>query len=121
MDTRTSVRQEDRLREISESERETIIPEFTTVLYEKIAEHVLRITQNRPEVPNAQNLQLTYDLNDAFDAAAQDDDINVIILAGAGPHFSARHHRRPGPENISRRKTPRRRWNLRANWQAAQI
>src|SRR5260370_31072460 len=105
MDTRTSVRQEDRLREISESERETIIPEFTTVLYEKIAEHVLRITQNRPEVRNAQNLQLTYDLNDAFDAAAQDDDIKVIILAGAGPHFSAGHDLRAGPENISAFKT----------------
>src|SRR5258708_38486796 len=73
LDSRASVCQEDRLREISEPDRETIMPEFKTVLYEKIAEHVLRITQNRPEVRNAQNLQLTYDLNDAFDAAAQDD------------------------------------------------
>src|SRR5260370_6493033 len=81
------------------------MPEFKTVLYEKIAEHVLRITQNRPEVRNAQNLQLTYDLNDAFDAAAQDDDIKVIILAGAGPHFSAGHDLRAGPENISAVKT----------------
>lgn len=81
------------------------MPEFKTVLYEKIAEHVLRITQNRPEVRNAQNLQLTYDLNDAFDAAAQDDDIKVIILAGAGPHFSAGHDLRAGPENISEFKT----------------
>src|SRR5260370_32743783 len=97
MDTRTSVRQEDRLREISESDKETIMPEFKTVLYEKIAEHVLRITQNRPEVRNAQNLQLTYDLNDAFDAAAQDDDIKVIILAVAGPPFSPGHHFRARP------------------------
>ncbi len=38
------------------------MPEFKTVLYEKIAEHVLRITQNRPEARNAQNLQLTYEV-----------------------------------------------------------
>src|SRR5260370_26482218 len=100
LDSGASVCQEDRLHEISEPDRETIMPEFKTVLYEKIAEHVLRITQNRPEVRNAQNLQLTYAANDAFDAAAQDDDIRVIILAGAGPHFSAGHDLRAGAENI---------------------
>ena len=42
------------------------MPEFKTVLYETVADHVVRITQNRPEVRNAQNLQLTYDLNAAF-------------------------------------------------------
>jgi len=66
------------------------MPELKTVLYEKIADHVLRITQNRPEVRNAQNLPLTYGLNDAFDAAAQDDDVKVIMLAGAGPQFFSR-------------------------------
>ena len=80
------------------------MPDFKTVLYEKIAEHVLRTTQNRAEVRNAQSLQLTYDLNDSFDAAAQDD-IKVIVLAGAGPHFSAGHDLRAGPENISGFKT----------------
>ncbi|MGH7779416.1 MAG: hypothetical protein ACREQR_06285 [Candidatus Binataceae bacterium] len=35
------------------------MPEFKTVLYENVAGHVVRITQNRPEVRNAQNLQLT--------------------------------------------------------------
>lgn len=77
------------------------MPEFKTVLYEKVADHVVRITQNRPEVRNAQNLQLTYDLNAAFDAAAQDDDVKVIILAGAGPHFSAGHDLRAGPESFA--------------------
>ncbi len=77
------------------------MPEFKTVLYEKIADHVVKITQNRPEVRNAQNLQLTYDLNDAFDTAAQDDDIKVIVLAGSGPHFSAGHDLRAGPESFA--------------------
>jgi enoyl-CoA hydratase len=46
---------------------------------------------NRPDARNAQNLQMTYDLNAAFDRAMQDDAVKVIILAGADPHFSSGH------------------------------
>jgi enoyl-CoA hydratase len=49
------------------------------------------ITLNRPEQANAQNKQLTYDLDDAFVAFSQDDDARVAILRGAGKHFSAGH------------------------------
>jgi enoyl-CoA hydratase len=56
---------------------------------------------NRPEARNAQNLQMTYDLNAAFDAAVQDDPVKVIILAGNGPHFSAGHDLRPGARNAA--------------------
>jgi enoyl-CoA hydratase len=45
----------------------------------------------RPEAHNTQGLQMTYELNAAFDRAAQDDDIKVIILAGDGRNFSAGH------------------------------
>lgn len=72
------------------------MPSFETVIYETPAPTVARITMNRPSARNAQDLQLTYDLNDAFDAAAQDDGIKVIILAGADPHFSAGHDLRGG-------------------------
>ncbi|MBW2624537.1 MAG: enoyl-CoA hydratase [Deltaproteobacteria bacterium] len=65
--------------------------EYEHVLYENIKPGIARITQNRPEVRNAQDLQMTYDLNAAFDEAAQDDGIKVIILTGADPHFSAGH------------------------------
>jgi enoyl-CoA hydratase len=34
---------------------------------------------------------MLYELNDAFDIAAQDDTIKVIILAASGPHFSSGH------------------------------
>lgn len=61
------------------------------VLYETPAPKVARIVLNRPEARNAQNYQLLYELNDAFDRAAQDDAISVVILAGNGPHFSAGH------------------------------
>ena len=37
---------------------------------------------------HAENL---YELNDAFNLAAKDDDISVIILAANGPHFSSGH------------------------------
>ena len=56
---------------------------------------------NRPDARNAQNLQMTYDLNAAFDAAVQDDAVKVIILAGNGPHFSSGHDLRPGSKNAA--------------------
>jgi enoyl-CoA hydratase len=64
---------------------------FETVLYERPAEKVARIVLNRPEARNAQSMRMLYELNDAFDIAAQDDSVSVIILAANGPHFSAGH------------------------------
>lgn len=49
------------------------------------------VTMNRPEYRNAQNSAMTYALDDAFRRAVDDDDVRVIVLAGAGPHFSAGH------------------------------
>ncbi|GIW14180.1 MAG: enoyl-CoA hydratase [Tepidiforma sp.] len=77
------------------------MPPFETVIYEIPAPGVARITQNRPEARNAQNHQLTYDLNAAFDEAAADESVKVIILAGAGPHFSAGHDLRGGGPPLS--------------------
>jgi enoyl-CoA hydratase len=61
------------------------------VLFDKITEHVCRITLNRPEAGNAQDFQLTYALNDAFDRAARDNEVKVIVLAGAGGTFCGGH------------------------------
>src|SRR5258708_14365689 len=72
---------------------------FETIVVERPEPRIARIVMNRPEARNAQNLQMTYDLNAAFDAAVQDDAGNVIILAGSGPHFSAGHDLRPGGKN----------------------
>jgi enoyl-CoA hydratase len=46
-------------------------------------------------------------LNDAFDAAAQDDSIKVIILAANRPHFSSGHDLREpdGAQAILQHKT----------------
>jgi len=64
---------------------------FETVLYEDLEPGIVRIRMNRPEVRNAQDLQMTYDLNAALDVAAQDDSVHVIIVGATGPHFSAGH------------------------------
>jgi len=46
---------------------------FETIIVERPEPRVARIVMNRPEARNAQNLQMTYDLNAAFDHAVQDD------------------------------------------------
>ncbi|MET9214710.1 MULTISPECIES: enoyl-CoA hydratase [unclassified Nocardia] len=72
------------------------MPEFETIRYERPADKVARIVLDRAQARNAQSMQLLYELNDAFDLAAQDDSISVIILAANGPHFSAGHDLRDG-------------------------
>jgi len=63
---------------------------YTTLLYERTGA-VLKITANRPEVLNAQSRVMLEELDDAFIRAAADSAVHVIILAGAGKHFSAGH------------------------------
>jgi len=52
---------------------------------------VALITLNRPRYRNAQNSAMTYALDAAFARAVNDDAVAVIVLAGAGDHFSAGH------------------------------
>jgi enoyl-CoA hydratase len=52
---------------------------------------IARVTMNRPRYRNAQNSAMTYALDDAFYRAAEDDEVKVVVLAGAGQHFSAGH------------------------------
>ena len=65
--------------------------EFKTIVYETPAPRVARILLTRVESRNAQDTHLLYELNDAFDRAAQDDGIRVIVLGANGPHFSSGH------------------------------
>ena len=64
--------------------------DFRTIRYEQLGA-VVRITANRPEVLNAQSRVMILELDEAFRAASQDDATRVIIVAGAGAHFSAGH------------------------------
>ncbi len=52
---------------------------------------IATVTMNRPEYRNAQNSAMTYALDAAFYRAVDDDEVKVIVLAGAGKHFSAGH------------------------------
>jgi enoyl-CoA hydratase len=64
--------------------------EYQTLTWQRV-DSVLRITTNRPHVLNAQSRVMLYELDAAFKRAADDKDVRVIIVAGAGKHFSAGH------------------------------
>lgn len=64
---------------------------YDSILYELPAPKIARIVVNRPDKRNAQSYRLLYELNQAFNVAAQDNDISVIILAANGPDFSSGH------------------------------
>ena len=66
-------------------------PETARIRYEIVRPKVARITLARPDTRNAQDTRFLYELNSAFDRAAQDDDVSVIVLAADGPHFSSGH------------------------------
>lgn len=74
--------------------------EFQHILYETPADHIARIVLNRPNARNAQDTKLLYELNSAFDRAAQDDNIKVVILAANGKDFSAGHDVHEDPRKV---------------------
>jgi enoyl-CoA hydratase len=69
------------------------------VLYE-VEGPVATVLMNRPGAANAQNTALIEAVDAAFDRADADDDVRVVILAGAGKHFSSGHDLKAilGPE-----------------------
>ena len=50
---------------------------------------VRHIVMNRPEKRNALNGELIQALGEAFEAAAADDDVRVVVVRGEGPMFSS--------------------------------
>ena len=60
------------------------------VLYET-RESVAWLTLNRPQYGNAQNVALLKALDAAFMRAMGDDEVKVVVLCGAGKHFSSGH------------------------------
>ena len=84
---------------------------YQTILVERRGAIEL-VTMNRPEVRNAQNTQLLNELHEALQTADHDPEVNVIVVAGAGPHFSSGHDLKayvgeaPSDEWHEKRKTP---------------
>lgn len=60
--------------------------EFKTLKYTK-TDLVLTITLNRPEVYNAINDEMSFELQDAFSNSLQDESIRVIVFTGNGKAF----------------------------------
>lgn len=61
------------------------------ILYEVPEPGIARIVMDRGSAANAQDTRFLYELNAAFDRAAADDEVRVIVLAANGKHFSAGH------------------------------
>ena len=70
---------------------------YETILVDTPAEHVRRITLNRPEKRNAISTPMRVELLDALRAHDNDPDVRVTIIRGAGPCFSAGYDLGGGP------------------------
>src|SRR5207248_4702322 len=62
--------------------------DFQNMLVEQ-DENVVTLTMNRPDVLNAINTLMLQELTEAVEAAAQDETIRCVVLAGAGRAFGA--------------------------------
>ena len=60
--------------------------DFQFLTYVK-KEGVATVSFNRPEVYNALNDRITYELQDALKAIAKDDEVRVVVLTGVGKAF----------------------------------
>jgi len=66
------------------------MPDYQHIILEKDpAEHIARITINRPDRRNALHDDATDEMGQAIDDVAADDDIRVLIITGSGQAFCA--------------------------------
>lgn len=79
------------MHELVEPKKVDIVYETENPVLYEVVDHIAWVTMDRPDFNNAQNGQMTYALDDAFNRAVQDDDVRVIVLGGNGKHFSAGH------------------------------
>lgn len=78
---------------------------YATLLY-GVENHIATITLNRPHARNAQSTELLHELDRAILAAGADPAVRVIVLAGAGDHFSAGHDLGSADEQAYRAANP---------------
>lgn len=76
-----------------------------TIIMETPAPEVVRVILNRPKNGNAQTNEMLYALDAALMSAARDKRVKVIIIAGAGRHFSTGHDLSEWDEHL-RGETP---------------
>ena len=61
---------------------------YTTIMYE-VKDSIATLTLNRPEVGNAFAQESYIEVRNALDAASEDPQVRVVVITGAGKHFSA--------------------------------
>ena len=72
---------------------------YETIAVERPDPRVARIVMNRPEARNAQNLQMTYDLNAAFDARCRTTRSRSSSWRQRSAFFRRPRSARPGAKN----------------------
>ncbi len=77
----------------------------TDVTYETDG-RIANITLNRPQYRNAQSRRLLEELDDALGQAVDDHEVRVIVLRGAGEHFSSGHDLGTADELADREARP---------------
>ena len=63
--------------------------EYRHLVFERKGDGILLITINRPDVLNATNNRLHWELSHVWLDIAEDSDTNVVVVTGAGRAFSA--------------------------------
>lgn len=62
-----------------------MLPTTNTLVLETLSEHILLVTLNRPEVSNAFNTEMAWDLIHVFESlSTSPENIRVVVLTGAG-------------------------------------
>lgn len=70
---------------------------YQYLLY-RVEDGLATITLNRPEVYNALNDEITFELQDAFKAVARDEQVRVVVLTGQGKAFCSGQDLKASPE-----------------------
>jgi enoyl-CoA hydratase len=78
---------------------------FKHIHYDKDG-RIAHVVLNRPRFRNAQSRLMLEEIDRALAAAADDDEVRVIILSGEGEHFSSGHDIGTGEEADDRRQRP---------------
>jgi len=79
------------LASFSDGKQQRVCPETSLVLRDELENGIVRLTLNRPEQRNALSLEMVRQLMTQFESMAHDEQVRVVILAGAGPAFCAGH------------------------------
>src|SRR5271169_7160129 len=73
----------------SEEARSMKYSEYQHLLFEHREDGVLLVTLNRPDVLNATNARLHWELTQVWKDVADDPETRVVLVTGAGKAFSA--------------------------------